>query len=81
MLFVFDSLGRRDFWMRGVDFPLDMIWIRDGRVRGVTPDVPPEAISRNRLYPSPGPIDRVLEMRGGWAAARSIRTGDPYRGP
>src|SRR4051794_26068174 len=26
MLFVFRGAGSHDFWMQGVDFPLDMIW-------------------------------------------------------
>ena len=81
MLFVFDGAGGHDFWMQGVDFPLDMIWIRGDRVAGVTRRAPPEAQSGRRLFPSPGPIDRVLEVPGGWAARESVRAGDAYRGP
>jgi uncharacterized protein len=81
MLFVFDSAGPRDFWMRGVSFPLDMIWIRGGRVVGVTRNARPESETGERLYPSPGLIDRVLEVQGGWAAKRSVERGDRYGGP
>jgi uncharacterized membrane protein (UPF0127 family) len=81
MLFVFGSTVRRDFWMRGVPYSLDMIWIRGDRVTGVTARAPREAVSGERLYPSPGPVDRVLEVAGGWAAARSVEAGDRYRGP
>ncbi len=31
------------FWMKGMRFPLDMIWIRDGRVVDVTARIPPPA--------------------------------------
>lgn len=81
MLFVFDGLGRHNFWMRGVDYPLDMIWIRHDRVAGITRKTQPDTVSGNRLYPSTGAIDRVLEVRGGWAARHKVRAGDPYRGP
>jgi uncharacterized protein len=81
MVFVFDSVGPRDFWMRGVSFPLDMIWILNGRVAGITRDARPVAETGQRLYHSPGKIDRVLEVPGGWAAARKVRAGASYRGP
>src|SRR3989344_624382 len=30
MLFVFDTPGQYQFWMKGMKFPLDMIFIKDG---------------------------------------------------
>jgi uncharacterized protein len=81
MLFVYDSVGPRDFWMRGVSYPIDMIWIRDGRVTGVTRDARPAAETGLRLYHSSGAVDRVLEVPAGWAADGSVRTGDTYSGP
>ncbi|MCL6647521.1 MAG: DUF192 domain-containing protein, partial [Chloroflexi bacterium] len=33
MLFVYPVKGRYPFWMRGMLFPLDMLWIDDDRVR------------------------------------------------
>lgn len=32
MLFVFEKPGRYGFWMKGMRFPLDILWIRNGRV-------------------------------------------------
>ncbi|MGH2978481.1 MAG: DUF192 domain-containing protein, partial [Solirubrobacterales bacterium] len=29
------------FWMQGMRFPIDIVWIRNGRVVDVTADVPP----------------------------------------
>jgi uncharacterized membrane protein (UPF0127 family) len=81
MLFVFPSEGRRDFWMRGVEFPIDMIWIRGDRVVGVTPNARPASQTGLRLYPSAGPVDRVLEVRAGWAARRGVGRGDRFAGP
>jgi uncharacterized membrane protein (UPF0127 family) len=78
MLFVFGSAAPRDFVMRGVEFPIDMIWIRSGRVTGVTADARPVRETGMRLYPSPGPIDRVLEVPAGWAAANGVEAGDRF---
>jgi uncharacterized membrane protein (UPF0127 family) len=81
ILFVFDGAEGHDFWMRGVAFPLDMIWIRAGRVTGVTARARPAPDTASApLYPSPGPVDRVLEVPGGWAAGNRVARGDPYRG-
>jgi uncharacterized membrane protein (UPF0127 family) len=76
MLFVYDEPRRRSFWMRGMRFALDMVWIRDGRVAGVTRAVPaPSASSGTPLYPSSGAVDRVLEVPAGWAVRHDIGAG------
>ncbi|MDZ4278961.1 MAG: DUF192 domain-containing protein, partial [Dehalococcoidia bacterium] len=52
MLFVFEQEGQPGFWMRGMRFPLDFIWISaDQRVVSLTEDVPP---------PEPGTPDQAL---------------------
>ncbi len=40
MLFVFQQPGPYAFWMQGMKFPLDIIWIRDGAVVDVALNVP-----------------------------------------
>lgn len=79
MLFVFPSAERRTFWMKDTRIPLDLIWIRDGRVVGITRDVLPEPgvpDAELQRYPSPEPVDLVLEINRGWAAEYGIRVGD-----
>ncbi len=79
MYFVFPDQDTRAFWMTDTRIPLDLIWVRDGRVIGATENVRPEpgvADDRLRRYPSPGPVDAVLEMNAGWAAARGVAAGD-----
>jgi uncharacterized membrane protein (UPF0127 family) len=69
------------FWMKGMRFPLDIIWIRDGRVVDVSADVPPPRGSGAPLPTySPGrPATRALEVNAGWAADHGIRRGDVVR--
>jgi uncharacterized membrane protein (UPF0127 family) len=78
MLFVYDEARRLSFWMRGMRFALDMVWIRDGRVAGVTRGVPaPSASSGTPLYPSSGAVDHVLEVPAGWAVRHDVGAGAP----
>lgn len=79
MLFIFPTPTTRVFWMKDTRVPLDIIWIRDGRVAGITADVQPEqgvADSDLRRYVSSGPVSLVVEANGGWARASGVRVGD-----
>jgi uncharacterized membrane protein (UPF0127 family) len=66
MLFVYPDRAVRTYWMKGMRFPIDIIWIDRGRVRGLERNVP---VSRGGLprYSSRGPADHVLEVPAGWA--------------
>jgi uncharacterized protein len=75
MLFVFPSREPRTFWMKGMRFPLDILWIDRGRVTGIAQDVPvPEGSLP--VYPSGGPVDRVLEVSAGWTGRHGVSRGD-----
>jgi uncharacterized membrane protein (UPF0127 family) len=76
MLFVFPDRGQRAFWMKGMRFPIDIVWMDRDRVTGVEPDVPVPVGDQLPLYRSPGPADRVLEVRAGWAARHGVERGD-----
>ena len=69
------------FWMKGMRFPLDIVWIKDGRVVDVTADVPPpDGQSASLPTYSPGrPADRALEVNAGWAARHGVGRGDVVR--
>jgi uncharacterized membrane protein (UPF0127 family) len=73
MLFFMPAKEVQSFCMRGMRLPLDLIWISDGRVAGITRNVP-------ATYPgeltSPAPVDQVLEVPGGFADRHGIKTGD-----
>jgi uncharacterized membrane protein (UPF0127 family) len=76
MLFVFDEEGEHSFWMKNTVIPLDIIFIdAQGRVTGVVERARPLDLSPR----SGGPSKWVLEVAGGWAAARGVQTGDRVR--
>ena len=77
MLFIYQADVIPGFWMRGMFFPLDIIWIdSNGMVAGVLPDLPPaQGEASPLLYYPPGPIRYVLEINAGMAKELGIRAG------
>jgi uncharacterized membrane protein (UPF0127 family) len=80
MLFVFTIPRKEWFWMYDMKFPLDIVWIRNGIVTGVSANLPaPEpgqASSSLPTFASPGIIDQALEINAGLAAKYGINAGD-----
>jgi uncharacterized membrane protein (UPF0127 family) len=81
MLFVFNSEGEHSFWMKGMRFPLDFIWISgDQQVVAVTENVaPPEpnaATSDLELFDAEVKTQYVLEVNAGAVSAAGIQVGD-----
>lgn len=80
MLFVFDEAQSRSFWMRGMRFCLDIIWIEDGKIVGAAenacpmPEVPESELPR---YESNEPVTYVLEMPAGWLDELGFGPGQP----
>jgi uncharacterized membrane protein (UPF0127 family) len=77
------DLGRTrvpGFWMKGMRFPLDMVWIDRGMtVVGVTEDVQPEPgvpDARLRRYSPDEPVRYVLELNAGAAQRLGIEAGE-----
>ena len=76
MLFVYPDHLERTYWMKGMRFPIDIVWIDRGHVTGVEANVPVPVGDNLPLYPSRAPADRVLEVRAGWAARHGVERGD-----
>jgi uncharacterized membrane protein (UPF0127 family) len=78
MLFVYDSPSTRSFWMKGMRFCLDIVWIEEGTIRGASESVCPEpGVSDQDLtrYVSPEPVTYVLELPAGWLDANGYQIG------
>jgi uncharacterized membrane protein (UPF0127 family) len=79
MLFDLGSTRPQVFWMKGMRFALDFVWITDDkRVAGVTADVPPQpGVPDSELltYSAPQPVRYVLEINAGAAARLGIAPG------
>ena len=82
MYFVLTSDAPR-IWMKGMRFPLDLVWIYDNRVVDVTSKVPnkPAGTPESELpiYSPSQPANRVLEVNSGWAQRNGVNAGDRVR--
>jgi uncharacterized protein len=78
MLFVFSARESHSFWMKETHIPLELLWVRDRHVVGIVTMAPEPGVPDEHLttYPSPGPIDAVLEVPAGWTTRHGIRVGD-----
>lgn len=74
MMFVFELPGQYGFWMKGMKFPLDFVWIRQGKVVEVSESVSAE--DQTQVYQPKEPIDAMLEVNAGWAARHGVKMGD-----
>jgi uncharacterized membrane protein (UPF0127 family) len=76
MLFVFDTPGRYGFWMYGMKFPLDIIWI-DERLRVVyfVENAQP-CVNICETYEPPADALYVLEVNAGFVKKYGLKVGD-----
>jgi len=75
MLFIFPKPAIKDFVMRQMNFPLDIIWLNNGSVIGYDENLQPE-FEPYTPHESPGLVDAVLEVPTGFVKNYSIKIKD-----
>lgn len=80
MLFVIDPPRIPSFWMKGMNFPLDIIWIRNGKVINIDSDVPAfmQQAVNPPLYQPSSSVDHVLELPAGVAKTLGFKVGSTF---
>lgn len=85
MLFVFPDAEPRTFWMKGMRFCLDIIWIEDQKIVGaaesVCPDPEGTPDAERERFPSGEAVTYVLEVPAGWLAENSYGEGTDVQIP
>ena len=76
MLFVFSNYQIRSFWMKDMQFGIDIIWIRNNQIVGIEKNVPLADSQNLKSYLSPIPVNYVLEVNAGFCDGHNIKTGD-----
>lgn len=83
MLFVFPQPSKYPFWMKGLTFPLDFVWIRGETVVDLTPNVQPPAPGQTdaalQIYQSKEDVDKVLELNAGTIQRLDIKAGNTIK--
>lgn len=81
MLFLFEEAAPRSFWMKGMRFCLDIIWIEGDAIQGAAENVCPDPAdiedADRPSVKSPVPVSYVLEVPAGWLAANGFGEGTP----
>lgn len=84
MLFLFSSTGAQGFWMKGMRFPIDIVWLNGGTVVDIASSVPPpasgEADTALQVYYPRLPANAAVELGAGVAARAGLKIGDTVSG-
>lgn len=80
MLFVINPPRVPSFWMKGMNFPLDIIWIRNGKIMKIDHDVPVfmQQTVNPPTYQPPSAVDFVLELPAGVSATYGFKVGNSF---
>jgi uncharacterized protein len=78
ILFVFDSSTERSFWMKGMQFAIDIVWInKDFEIVGIESEVAPETFPET--FKSEGSVMYVLEIPAGFSETYGLKVGSEVR--
>ena len=76
MLFVFEKRKPHRFWMKDMQFPLDIIWLDNHRIVHIIHNAQPvNSKDEPEVMTSPVPVNFVLEIAAGHAAKLRLKTG------
>ena len=79
MIFLFPTRTPQTFWMKDVEYPIDIVWISQRQIVGYI-TAQPEAITTAstdyQLYQSAQPVDTVVELPAGTVARLGLQIGD-----
>lgn len=80
MLFLYDTPAQYGFWMRGMNFPLDFVWLQDKTVVELDENIPTPStgVAIPSVIPNV-PIDMVLEVNAGTIHRLNIQVGDTIK--
>ncbi len=77
MLFIFKRPSKQSFWMVGMKFPLDIIWISGNEIVDILKNIQPPKNGELPAIVSPSiKVDKVLEIPAGSVDKFDIKTGD-----
>lgn len=79
MYFPYDRPGFYTFWMKGMRFAIDIVFLRDGRIVDLFAQVPFEAGGNGPTIRPRVLADAVLEVPAGYSAANGWQIGDRVR--
>ena len=78
LLFIFTESSQPGFWMKEMNFPIDIIWLDESwKIVDLTIEARPEKYPE--IYLPRSPVHYVLEVNAGFISAHNLKIGDPAR--
>lgn len=80
MLFIHDKTQKYTYWMKGMRFPIDIMWVLDDEIVDIISNIPPPIEGQSdetleRFAPTTE-VNKVLETNAGFVAENNIQKGD-----
>lgn len=83
MLFIFPKADKHPFWMKGLTYSLDFVWIRGETVVDLLPNIQPLSPGQTDeslpIYQSKEDADKVLEISVGTIQRLNIKVGNKIK--
>jgi uncharacterized protein len=80
MLFVYPNAAEHTFWMNGMNFPLDFLWIRDKTIMDITENVHPNTENPEKTVIKPKTsVNLILEIPAGSVKEYGLEIGQLIR--
>lgn len=80
MLFIHEVPEKFTYWMKGMEFPIDIMWISGDTIADIIPNIPPPVEGQTddtlERYSSTVIVDKVLETNAGFVSQYDIQKGD-----
>ena len=75
LLFIFSTPGYYRFWMKEMNFPIDIVWLdQNWRIVDLTENLSP--VSYPQTFTSIDPAQYVLELKAGQSKNLGLKIGD-----
>jgi len=79
LLFIFDEPGLYSFWMKDMNFPLDIIWFDEKqKIVDLVLNAAPEEAIPQKVYQPSNQAQYALEVAAGFAEKYNLKSGDEF---
>ncbi len=75
MLFFFDNPDNRNFWMKDMQFDIDVIWVKGNKIVDIRSNVSHSKGEQEKIH-SPEMADKIIEVRAGKSENLRLKIGD-----
>lgn len=76
LLFLFDESTYHSFWMKNMQFPIDIIFINENKIISIVHNAQPAKTANPEIFQPESPSNAVLEINAGLAKKYALKKGD-----